>query len=72
MLFEEVFSVPQNMRNINSRVGFHLAGSISNAQNQLHHHACAEDDDFRDGSKPGAVTADSAALSLYPLSRTKT
>ena len=42
--------VPQKVRNIDSRVGLHLAvGSISSAQDQLHHHARAEDVDLRYG-----------------------
>jgi hypothetical protein len=50
LLFGEVSSVPQKVRNIDNRVGFHFAAAItSNAQNQLHHYVRTENDGFRDG-----------------------
>jgi hypothetical protein len=68
LLFGEVFSVPENVRNIDNRVGFHFAVAIiSNAQNQLHYHVRTENDCFRYGREPWPVAGDSAALSLYPL-----
>jgi hypothetical protein len=71
LLFGELSSVPQKVRNVDSRVGFHFAAAISsNAQNQLHHHVRAEDDDFRDSREPGVVAADSPPLSLHSLSLT--
>ena len=51
-IFGEVSSVPQKVRNIDNRVGFHFAVAItSNAQNQLHHHVRTENDDLRDGGE---------------------
>jgi hypothetical protein len=50
LLFGEVSSVPQKVRNIDSSVGFYFAVAItSNAQNQLDHHVRAENDGLRDG-----------------------
>jgi hypothetical protein len=71
LIFRELSSVPQKVRNIDNRVGFHFAVAItSNAQNQLNHHVRTENDGFRYGGEPGAVAADSTALPLYPLPRT--
>ena len=48
LLFREVSFVPQKVRNIDNRVGFHFAVAITfNAQNQLHHYVRTENDGFR-------------------------
>jgi hypothetical protein len=50
LLFRQLSSVPQKVRNIDNRVGFHFAvGITSNAQNQLHYHVRTENDGFRYG-----------------------
>jgi hypothetical protein len=52
LVFGEVSVVPQKVRNIGSRVGFHFAVMTTfNAQNQLHHHVRTENDSFRYGRK---------------------
>ena len=53
LIFREVSSVSQKLRNIDYWVGFHFAAAIaSNAQDQLYHHLRTKDDDFRDGGEP--------------------
>jgi hypothetical protein len=53
LLFEELFSAPQKLRNIDSWAGFHFeVAIISNAQDQLRHYVCAEVGGFRDRGEP--------------------
>src|SRR5438093_13655805 len=71
-IFRELSPFSRSCATSTTGVGFYFAAAItSNAQDQLHHYVRAENGDFRDGGKPEAVAADSAALSLYPLPRTK-
>ena len=72
LVFGEGFNVRYKPRNIDTLRGLNfIIDPNQNAQDELHHHARAEDDDLRDGGEPGAVAEDSAALSLHSLPRTE-